>query len=92
MNCSFIGGEFGSETPKSISHGTQLKGVACGILAAWAVTTASPVVAANLVRNISSFDAFILYNLVSIQFIRRNCVYLYEIRRLGGQMGQSYDF
>lgn len=30
----------------------QLKNVACGILAVWAVTTASPVIAANQVQNI----------------------------------------
>lgn len=38
-----------SEPKQSFSHLTELKGVACGILAAWAVTAASPVIAANLV-------------------------------------------
>ncbi|KAJ4726697.1 thylakoid lumenal 17.4 kDa protein, chloroplastic [Melia azedarach] len=37
-----------SEPKQSFSHLTELKGVACGILAAWAVTAASPVIAANL--------------------------------------------
>ncbi|KAL5538993.1 hypothetical protein UlMin_024312 [Ulmus minor] len=37
----------GSEQKENLSHVKQLKNVAFGILAAWAVTAASPVVAAN---------------------------------------------
>ncbi|GAY65085.1 hypothetical protein CUMW_238510 [Citrus unshiu] len=36
-----------SESKESFSHLKELKGVACGFLAAWAVTAASPVIAAN---------------------------------------------
>lgn len=38
-----------SEPKESFSHLKELKGVACGFLAAWAVTAASPVIAANQV-------------------------------------------
>lgn len=55
----------------------QLKNVACGILAAWAVTTASPVVAASQVLNtfVSFFKVlsftflYFLSNLRDIKFI-----------------------
>ncbi|XP_044488031.1 thylakoid lumenal 17.4 kDa protein, chloroplastic [Mangifera indica] len=37
-----------SESKEIISHLKELRGVVCGILASWAVTSASPVIAANL--------------------------------------------
>ncbi|XP_031252829.1 thylakoid lumenal 17.4 kDa protein, chloroplastic-like [Pistacia vera] len=37
-----------SESKEKNSHLKELKGVACGILAAWAVSSASPVIAANV--------------------------------------------
>ncbi|XP_048325420.2 thylakoid lumenal 17.4 kDa protein, chloroplastic [Ziziphus jujuba] len=37
----------GPELKENLSHIKQLKNVACGILAVWAVTTALPVIAAN---------------------------------------------
>lgn len=43
------------ERSSCMEHCSSFKGmrnVACGLLAAWAVTTASPVVAANQVRNV----------------------------------------
>ncbi|KAJ0044545.1 hypothetical protein Pint_05103 [Pistacia integerrima] len=39
-----------SESKEKNSHLKELKGVACGILAAWAVSSASPVIAANVVQ------------------------------------------
>ncbi|KAL8519529.1 hypothetical protein ACS0TY_010453 [Phlomoides rotata] len=37
----------GSESVEKLSHFKELRNVACGILAVWAVTAASPVIAAN---------------------------------------------
>lgn len=40
----------GSESVENLSQFKELRNVACGILAVWAVTAASPVIAANQVR------------------------------------------
>ncbi|KAF3432789.1 hypothetical protein FNV43_RR23891 [Rhamnella rubrinervis] len=45
--CSGTASTNGPELKENLSHMLQLKNVACGILAVWTVTTASPVIAAN---------------------------------------------
>ena len=54
----------GSEEKENLSHVKQLKNVAFGILAAWAVTAASPVVAANQVYNTSPSQIFLSWGWV----------------------------
>lgn len=44
----------GSESKVNLLQFKELRGVACGVLAAWAVTAASPVIAANQVKSAHS--------------------------------------
>lgn len=46
----------GPELKENLSHIKQLKNVACGVLAVWTVTTASPVIAANQVSKTILFN------------------------------------
>ncbi|KAI4307075.1 hypothetical protein L6164_030305 [Bauhinia variegata] len=46
-SCSGIGDSDGSVTKEKLRNFNDVKGVACGILAAWTMTTAFPVIAAN---------------------------------------------
>jgi hypothetical protein len=49
----------GSESKGSLFHFKEIKSVACGILAVWAVTAASPVIAANQVQFTLLYKYFI---------------------------------
>lgn len=47
----------GSESVENLSQFKELRNVACGILAVWAVTAASPVIAANQVKTQDPFSS-----------------------------------
>lgn len=60
----------GPELKESLPHMKQLKRVACGILAVWTVTTASPVIAANPVSK-----TILLFNICIPPFEEVNRTY-----------------
>jgi hypothetical protein len=71
------GSRDGSQSRESLfQFKKEINYVACGILAAWAVTAASPVIAAGQVERAHFRTSFLRLNKASIN---RNCILILDI-------------